>query len=973
MERRGFTAVETLLTLGIIAITAGISIPLYRNYQIRSDLDIATEYTIQGLHRAQVLSQSGQNSAVWGFSAREGVLFQGDAYAVRDPAFDEVYPLPASVSVSGLLEVTFQRVSGTPNQTGDIELEALNGERRIITISADGFLSLSDLLPPPVLSSSAGSEASTSSAGSTGSESSASSAASAGSSASGGETSSQSSGIVGGGSSGASSEAGGGDAGSTGSESSSSVSSEPTCTDRFTVRSDGTIETTGTVHATVKVLGSAITYGDGGPAVDVRISASTDGGRTWKQLFQNRPVQGGDEEVLSNLSSGSRVLLKVGGRYSWLFNKSYLSHDSGGHILVLRKGAALPSYDAFGNQAGLTTFLRNILDANKHINIGSYDVVLLTELDTLWKSSADFQDAVVLVSFASAPGSCAETADPKFKVVFDRLENQGNGDSTHTIYVGPQATAYAEGQWIPLKVAGTAVSDNGLTEAVPGLAAERQNGVLRILLHGSHPTLQGKEIADARIIFEHALVEQVENDGGANATEAPFDGVVNDGSGGDEVATSADQTSVLFQTRVTAADDAILIHWVKGEAASSSQSSSASSGGSTSSASSGASNQSSAGSSGSAEGGDSSSGLPADPCAAAYTIDSQERIVLSEKADITFSVLGTHATYGINGPPIKVRFNLSLDGGTTWRSLFRFRDVIAGDSETYTDVPTGSVIGLSAEGRYSWLFKRVARVGEREDRVRLLRPNESLPAVGLLKTPSKLQPFLRGRLQEGRVNLGRRYLLLLTELQDFDGSEDYQDAVVLIALEQPASGGVCGADAGGSLSSRQSSSASSGTSSSTSDEVQVIICHYPPGNRLNHETMSIVESALAGHLGHGDRLGACEADEDGDAVANGVDLCPDTYSPESVPTELMLFNRYALTSAGDIFRVGPRKKVSAYTLADTRGCSCEQLVDVAEGVRDYHFVQFPSLLRQMHSLFPFYTAGARQYGCGTAILNMVRP
>jgi len=87
----------------------------------------------------------------------------------------------------------------------------------------------------------------------------------------------------------------------------------------------------------------------------------------------------------------------------------------------------------------------------------------------------------------------------------------------------------------------------------------------------------------------------------------------------------------------------------------------------------------------------------------------------------------------------------------------------------------------------------------------------------------------------------------------------------------------------------------------------------------------------------------------------------------------MLFNRYALTSAGDIFRVGPRKKVSSYTLEDTRGCSCEQLVDVAEGIRDYQFVQFPSLLRQMHSLFPFYTAGARQYGCGTAILNMVKP
>ena len=52
--------------------------------------------------------------------------------------------------------------------------------------------------------------------------------------------------------------------------------------------------------------------------------------------------------------------------------------------------------------------------------------------------------------------------------------------------------------------------------------------------------------------------------------------------------------------------------------------------------------------------------------------------------------------------------------------------------------------------------------------------------------------------------------------------------------------------------------------------------------------------------------------------------------PESVPTEHMLFKRYALTRDSFVFHVGPRKKIGNYTLADTAGCSCEQLVDVAE-------------------------------------------
>jgi len=33
-KRAGFTAVDVLLTIGVIGITAGVSVPMYRNYQI---------------------------------------------------------------------------------------------------------------------------------------------------------------------------------------------------------------------------------------------------------------------------------------------------------------------------------------------------------------------------------------------------------------------------------------------------------------------------------------------------------------------------------------------------------------------------------------------------------------------------------------------------------------------------------------------------------------------------------------------------------------------------------------------------------------------------------------------------------------------------------------------------------------------------------------------------------------------------
>jgi len=40
-------------------------------------------------------------------------------------------------------------------------------------------------------------------------------------------------------------------------------------------------------------------------------------------------------------------------------------------------------------------------------------------------------------------------------------------------------------------------------------------------------------------------------------------------------------------------------------------------------------------------------------------------------------------------------------------------------------------------------------------------------------------------------------------------------------------------------------------------EKKVTICHVPPGNPTNSQTISIAEAALPAHFGHGDQVGAC--------------------------------------------------------------------------------------------------------------------
>jgi cytoskeletal protein RodZ len=80
------------------------------------------------------------------------------------------------------------------------------------------------------------------------------------------------------------------------------------------------------------------------------------------------------------------------------------------------------------------------------------------------------------------------------------------------------------------------------------------------------------------------------------------------------------------------------------------------------------------------------------------------------------------------------------------------------------------------------------------------------------------------------------------------------------------------ANNGSSSTSSTSSSQSTQSTSASEDEEddessadnqyqeKVLICHIPPGNEDNPQTISVSENAVPAHLAHGDSLGACTED-----------------------------------------------------------------------------------------------------------------
>lgn len=423
MRRAGFALIEILLVVGMVGTMTGLAIPLYRDYQIRNDLNLATEQVTQGLARARLLSESAQNDDAWGFYIPAGTLYKGTAYATRNSQYDEVYAMPSTIMTTGLSEVSYQKLTGDPSGTGSITLVAINQDSRTILIVVEKeslavvqndritichqaghsyhTLTINENAWPAhqnhgdtlgacsVSSSSAMSSVVTASSAVSSITSSSSSSAS-----STAMTSSAVSSIT----------------------SSSSSSSSATCADRFSVASDGTITTTGTMSVRFDSLGAAFGYGNGGPNVPVKVAyKKTSNGNSWTNLFSGNAINGngGATQTVSGFSNGDKVILRFWAKFSqrgWLsYDRKIYSNDSSSNVLILRNGDLAPSVSGVYGQTAVSTLIQSIT-VNGYINIGTYDLLMLADFNRQDVNNCadyfcsngslvDYQDGVVLVKF----------------------------------------------------------------------------------------------------------------------------------------------------------------------------------------------------------------------------------------------------------------------------------------------------------------------------------------------------------------------------------------------------------------------------------------------------------------------------------------------------------------------------------------------------------------------------------------------
>jgi len=140
---RAFTLLEILLSITLIVVLFGISLPPYYKFFVKNNLDVAKNQIIQCLRRASFLSAASVEDDTWGVYIQRSsvVIFRGSDYSSREEEYDETYIIPSEITPSGLNEIVFEKMTGLPQESGEIIISSGNDSKTII-INDKGAISV---------------------------------------------------------------------------------------------------------------------------------------------------------------------------------------------------------------------------------------------------------------------------------------------------------------------------------------------------------------------------------------------------------------------------------------------------------------------------------------------------------------------------------------------------------------------------------------------------------------------------------------------------------------------------------------------------------------------------------------------------------------------------------------------------------------------------------------------------------------
>lgn len=141
MRGRGFTVIEMLVALLLVAVIAGAGVVSLSNFNKTQALLLERSKLVSLLAKARSLSLAAKDGVRHSvhFEERKAVLFSGDLYSASDPR-NEAEALHSEVRISavslgGGSEVVFEKLTGSPRSSGTVTLSLVSNASSTATIT----------------------------------------------------------------------------------------------------------------------------------------------------------------------------------------------------------------------------------------------------------------------------------------------------------------------------------------------------------------------------------------------------------------------------------------------------------------------------------------------------------------------------------------------------------------------------------------------------------------------------------------------------------------------------------------------------------------------------------------------------------------------------------------------------------------------------------------------------------------------
>lgn len=144
ITQKGFTLIEVILVVAIILIIGTMSSAFYARFILQNGAINTQDQLVQSLRKAQLYAMLSRksNTSGWGVSYGSNTItvYQGPNYTGRTTSLDETFSVNPSVTVSGLTDINFARISGTPTPSTLTITITNNNTNRTITVNQMGMV-----------------------------------------------------------------------------------------------------------------------------------------------------------------------------------------------------------------------------------------------------------------------------------------------------------------------------------------------------------------------------------------------------------------------------------------------------------------------------------------------------------------------------------------------------------------------------------------------------------------------------------------------------------------------------------------------------------------------------------------------------------------------------------------------------------------------------------------------------------------